>query len=74
MSREDYIAAWVVDALMGTGGREVPAGCPKARLREVVKKAIADAETSWPEFERQLGVMDACDEAGKLFFERRVAR
>lgn len=66
MSREDYIASWVVDSLMGTGGRELPAACPKSQLREVVKKAIADAEETWPAFERELGVMHACADVGAM--------
>ena len=69
MSRAEYVAAFVVDVLMGTGGRQLPSGCPKAQLREVVRKAIADAEEQWPEFEVELTRLAASDAAGRLALE-----
>ena len=64
MTRSEYIAAFIADALMGNAGREVPVRCPKAALRERIATALGQAESSWPDFERELARIEASDAAG----------
>ena len=73
MTRQEYIVDFIADSLMGNAGRELSPRCPKAALRECIAAAMETAERTWPDFERELAVMNACDDAGRLSFERRVA-